>query len=183
MKATGLTRRVDSLGRVVIPKELRKILRISEGTALEIYTDGEAGIILKKYSPVGQMSNLSKTLSESIAQVCNGLVIIFDRDEVVAAGGKNSKKYEGKGPSKKLEKIMENRQCGFFIEGEKSLVNITDDDECDYKYQVVCSIVSEGDCAGAIVMCGNDEKWFSPEISESIAKTAACFLAKQIGEW
>ena len=95
MKATGLTRRVDSLGRVVIPKELRKVLRIQEGSPLEIYTDGDEGIILKKYSPIGGLRSISQSYAESLAQASGLLVCIADRDEIIAAAEKRNMRESG----------------------------------------------------------------------------------------
>ena len=160
MKATGLTRRVDSLGRVVIPKELRKVLRIQEGSPLEIYTDGDEGIILKKYGL---------------------LVCIADRDEIIAAAGRRKKEYEGKRPSSQLDRIMENRMCGNFSKNDENLIQITSDDTCDYYGQTIATIVNDGDCAGAVVMCAGEEKEFQGEVAGKLVKTAADFLSKQIG--
>ena len=132
MKATGLTRRVDPLGRVVIPKELRKVLRIQEGSPLEIYTDGDEGIILKKYSPIGGLRSISQSYAESLAQASGLLVCIADRDEIIAAAGRRKKEYEGKRPSSQLDRIMENRMCGNFSKNDENLIQITSDDTCDY---------------------------------------------------
>ena len=87
MKATGIVRRIDDLGRVVIPKEIRRTLRIREGTPLEIFTDREGEIILKKYSPIGEMSTFAKQYAESLAQVSGQMTLIADRDQFIAAAG------------------------------------------------------------------------------------------------
>ena len=96
MKATGIVRRIDDLGRVVIPKEIRRTLRIKEGDPLEIFTDREGEIILKKYSPIGELSAFAKEYAEALAMTSGHSVCITDRDQVVAAAGNNRKDYAGK---------------------------------------------------------------------------------------
>ena len=87
MKATGIVRRIDDLGRVVIPKEIRRTLRIREGDPLEIFTDREGEIILKKYSPIGELGTFAKEYADSLGQVAGVMVCICDRDAVIAAAG------------------------------------------------------------------------------------------------
>ena len=84
MKATGIVRRIDDLGRVVVPKEIRRTPRIREGDPLEIFTDREGEIILKKYSPIGELGNLAKLYAESLSQTMGCTVCITDTDQVVA---------------------------------------------------------------------------------------------------
>mgnify|MGYP000532614951 CR=1 FL=1 len=96
MKATGIVRRIDDLGRVVIPKEIRRTLRIKEGTPLEIFTDREGEIILKKYSPIGELSTFAREYAEALAQTTGVLVCITDHDQVVAAAGHGSREIAGK---------------------------------------------------------------------------------------
>lgn len=91
MKATGIVRRIDDLGRVVIPKEIRRTLRIREGDPLEIFTDREGEIILKKYSPIGELGTLAKIYAESLSQTLGCTVCITDTDQVVAASGSGKK--------------------------------------------------------------------------------------------
>ena len=87
MRATGIVRRIDDLGRVVIPKEIRRTLRIREGDPLEIYTDRDGEVILKKYSPIGEMSSFAKDYTESLFRSLGHIAVIVDRDQVVAASG------------------------------------------------------------------------------------------------
>ena len=91
MKATGIVRRIDDLGRVVIPKEIRRTLRIREGDPLEIFTDREGEIILKKYSPIGELSAFAAQYADSLAQTSERLVCICDMDQIVAASGSGKK--------------------------------------------------------------------------------------------
>ena len=109
MKATGIVRRIDDLGRVVVPKEIRRTLRIREGDPLEIFTDREGEIILKKYSPIGELSQFAGQYAESLAQSTGHLVCITDRDHVIAAAGNGKKEFEGKPISRQLEELIEDR--------------------------------------------------------------------------
>lgn len=106
MKATGIVRRIDDLGRIVIPKEIRRTLRIRESDPLEIFTDREGEIILKKYSPIGEMSTFAKQYAESLAQVSGQMTLIADRDQFIAAAG-GCKALLGKSISKALEEAIE----------------------------------------------------------------------------
>ena len=103
MKATGIVRRIDDLGRVVIPKEIRRTLRIKEGTPLEIFTDREGEIILKKYSPIGELSIFAKEYAEALSQTTGCLACITDHDQVVSAAGPAHKEYAGRAISRDLE--------------------------------------------------------------------------------
>ena len=105
MKATGIVRRIDDLGRIVIPKEIRRTLRIRESDPLEIFTDREGEIILKKYSPIGEMNTFAKQYAESLAQVSGHAAIIADRDQFIAASG-GYKNAIGKSISKELEEKL-----------------------------------------------------------------------------
>ena len=110
MKATGIVRRIDDLGRIVVPKEIRRTLRIREGDPLEIFTDREGEIILKKYSPIGELSQFAGEYAESLAQTTGHLVLITDCDHVVTASGNGKKEYEGKPISKQLEDAISERK-------------------------------------------------------------------------
>ncbi|MDE6517926.1 MAG: AbrB/MazE/SpoVT family DNA-binding domain-containing protein [Acetatifactor sp.] len=109
MKATGIVRRIDDLGRIVIPKEIRRTLRIRESDPLEIYTDREGQVILKKYSPIGEMTTFAKQYAESLAQVSGHTALISDRDQFIATAG-GGKTYLGKEVSKQLEEKMNDRE-------------------------------------------------------------------------
>ena len=112
MKATGIVRRIDDLGRIVIPKEIRRTLRIREADPLEIFTDREGEIILKKYSPIGEMGTFAKQYAESMAQVSGHVAMISDRDQFIAVAG-GMKNMLGKSISRELEeKIDHKRECG-----------------------------------------------------------------------
>ena len=106
MKATGIVRRIDDLGRIVIPKEIRRTLRIREADPLEIFTDREGEIILKKYSPIGEMGTFAKQYAESMAQVSGHVAMISDRDQFIAVAG-GMKNMLGKSISRELEEKID----------------------------------------------------------------------------
>ena len=110
MKATGIVRRIDDLGRVVVPKEIRRTMRIREGDPLEIYTDREGEIILKKYSPIGEMGIFAKQYADTLGQATGHIVCISDRDQVIAAAGTAKKDIIGKALSRELEEAMTERE-------------------------------------------------------------------------
>ena len=114
MKATGIVRRIDDLGRVVIPKEIRRNLRIREGEPLEIFVDREGEIILKKYSPIGELGSLAREYAAAINETINRVVLILDRDSVIAAAGVSEKDFLGKGIGRFVERSMEERRSLLF---------------------------------------------------------------------
>ena len=110
MKATGIVRRIDDLGRVVVPKEIRRTLRIKESDPLEIFTDRDGKIILKKYSPIGELGDFAKDYAQSLAQVSGYTVCIADHDQIIAASGKRAKEYAGRLIDEELETVILNRK-------------------------------------------------------------------------
>ena len=150
MKITGLTRRVDSLGRIVIPKELRRMLHIKEGSPLEIYMDADETIVLKKYSQVGSLKNISQAYAQSLSKVTGAMVCVADRDEIIAAAGKNHKNYIGKALSKELENIMDKRKSVLYSKKDDTLIPVVKDDKADCEAQAIAVIVHDGDSAGAL---------------------------------
>lgn len=111
MKATGIVRRMDDLGRVVIPKEIRRTMKIGEGTPLEIFIDKDGGIIFRKYSPVGEMSESAQRMSECVSAMCGAGVAVSDRDRIVAAAGIPKKELVDKPVSKQLEELMRKKKA------------------------------------------------------------------------
>ncbi|MEG0590905.1 MAG: stage V sporulation T C-terminal domain-containing protein, partial [Lachnospiraceae bacterium] len=110
MKATGIVRRIDDLGRVVIPKEIRRTLRIREGDPLEIFTDREGEIILKKYSPIGELGTFARQYAESLSQTMGSIVCVTDRDQIIAAAGNGKKELQDKDISRQLQNSIEQRE-------------------------------------------------------------------------
>lgn len=180
MKATGIVRRIDDLGRIVIPKEIRRTLRIREGDPLEIFTNREGEIMLKKYSPIGELRDIAVSYAESLAQTTGELVCITDRDCVVAASGPKKKEYEGKNLSKAMEELIERRATIAANLGEKDFVKVTEDDENEFQTQTIVTIICNGDSIGSVVFYGRDSEKYSAEDVKQLVQTAAQFLGRQM---
>jgi len=151
MKSTGIVRRIDELGRVVIPKEIRKTLRIKEGDPLEIFTQEEQ-LLFKKYSPVANVNSLAEDVAFSLATVNECSCIVCDLEKVVAAKGSGTKELKGKKISNKLEKLIYERKNFVCTDESCSPVEITIDGNGQYKYQIIMPIISGGDVFGGIIL-------------------------------
>lgn len=180
MKATGIVRRIDDLGRIVVPKEIRRTLRIREGDPLEIFTDREGEIILKKYSPIGELGQFAGEYSESLAQTTGHLVLITDCDHVIAASGGGKKEFEGKPISGQLEETIGARKSFLASKDEAAFIRLTLDDPGDYSQQAVSTIICEGDAIGSVVLCSKDEKEKMTETESKLVAAAAGFLGRQM---
>ena len=147
MKATGVVRRIDDLGRIVIPKEIRRTLRIKEGDPLEIFTDKEGEVILKKYSPIGELSEFATGYAETLAKTTGHIACITDKDSVIAVSGGSKKEFLEQSLSSELEKIMENKEVYTSKENNEISLPITQNDNNERKYnsQVIYPIISDGD--------------------------------------
>ena len=179
MKATGIVRRIDNLGRVVIPKEIRRVLRIREGDPLEIYTDRDGEVIFKKYSPIGELGAFASSYAETLHKTCELSVAICDRDSVIACAGIPKKEFTDKRLSSEIEQIMEGR--AFF--------RASGDEPCELaagysgSYTVSCAmpIITEGDVVGCVVsMCEKSKCPSNSETEEKLVVSAASFLGKQL---
>ena len=179
MKATGIVRRIDDLGRVVVPKEIRRTLRIREGDPLEIFTDREGEIILKKYSPIGELSLFAKQYAEAMAQTTGVVAAIADRDQFIAVAGNGKKDLLAKAVSKELENLMTEREVLIASRDEKSYISISYDDD-EYAGQVIVPIICEGDVIGAVLLLAREPKNRLGESELKIAQTAASFLGRQM---
>ena len=178
MKATGIVRRIDDLGRVVIPKEIRRTLRIREGDPLEIFTDREGEIILKKYSPIGELGSFAKEYAESLAQNAGHIACIVDKDHIIAVSGGGKKELLEKHISSDLENVINKRTTHIANKEDKNFVSITDDDNILYNHQLITPIISEGDVIGAVLLLSNEKRM--GEVEGKLAQTAAGFLGKQM---
>ena len=182
MKATGVIRRVDSLGRLVIPSEIRRSMRIREGDPLELYTDKDGVVILKKYSPVGeQLGVFAADYAETLHRTCSLCVVITDRDAVIATAG-IPRKFAEKPVTEELEQIMENRSLYQYREGEESITPIAE--ENSFWVRCAMPILSEGgDIVGSVVSLGGtegDKKLPSADVEVKLIQTAASFLGRQL---
>lgn len=183
MKATGIVRRIDDLGRVVIPKEIRRTLRIREGDPLEIFTDREGEVILKKYSPIGELSDFAKEYVESLHSSMEHITCIADRDTIIAVAGAPKKELLDKRVSASLEKIMEDKMTVVMsLTGENKMINISADEEGVPKYTagIVTPIVTQGDSIGAVLLLSKDPNIQMGELEVKLSETAASFLGKQM---
>ncbi len=182
MKATGIVRRIDDLGRVVIPKEIRRTLRIREGDPLEIFVDRDGEVILKKYSPIGELGDFAKEYADSLNEAIGHIALIADRDAVIAVAGAPKKEFLNKALGALVEKSMEERKTLFFNRGDhkpKGSV-IGDEDEDKFLAEVIAPIIAEGDPIGAIIICSREPDAKMGEMEVKLAETAAGFLAKQM---
>lgn len=182
MKATGIVRRIDDLGRVVIPKEIRRTLRIREGDPLEIFVDRDGEVILKKYSPIGELGEFAKEYADSLYEAVGHIALIADRDVVIAVAGAPKKEFLNKAIGNLVEKSMEDRKTFFHGRGEhrpKGSV-IGEDDDDKFTAEVIAPIIAEGDPIGAIIICSREPDVKMGDMEVKLAETAAGFLAKQM---
>lgn len=188
MKATGIVRRIDDLGRVVIPKEIRRTLRIREGDPLEIYVDREGEVILKKYSPVGELGDFAKEYADSLYEAIGQIILIADRDNIVAVAGASKKEFLNKPLGPAIEKVMEERKTMLISnpgEGKsgKDCVTVCEEGEtCKFTAEVIAPIIVEGDAIGAVVICSKQAGVQMGDMETKLAETAAGFLAKQMSQ-
>lgn len=178
MKATGIVRRIDDLGRVVIPKEIRRTLRIREGDPLEIFTDREGGIILKKYSPINELTDFSREYAESLQDVIGHIILISDKDAFISVSGTSKEDYEDRKVSSRLDKIMEGRKSVLLGLSDKIIPLHKDDSMDEYKYEIIAPIIAQGDAIGSVIILSKDEE--IGELELKLAETAAAFLGKQM---
>lgn len=180
MKATGIVRRIDDLGRVVVPKEIRRTLRIREGDPLEIFTDREGEIILKKYSPIGELGLFAKQYAESLAQTMGHMVCITDRDSVIATAGGAKKDYHGKSISAQLEQLIQERESLQALFGDRKFVPVIQEEIEGIVSETICPVICEGDAIGSVILLGRDVRVKMGEVEQKVAASAAGFLGRQM---
>ena len=181
MKATGIVRRIDDLGRVVIPKEIRRTMRIREGDPLEIYTDRDGEVIFKKYSPIGELHSFATEYAETLQKTCGMPIFVCDRDAVICVSGASKREYADRKISRSLEEIIESRSL-YLREPGKETIPLTEDGS----HYVSCAmpIISEGDLVGSIVSAWQydvaESDKLEPNIEAKLIQTAGIFLGKQM---
>ncbi len=185
MKATGIVRRIDDLGRVVIPKEIRRTLRIREGDPLEIYVDREGEVILKKYSPVGELGDFAKEYADSLYEAIGHIICITDRDNVIAVAGASKKEFLNKPLGTAVEKVLEERKAVLINHpGEykhcRGCIVDNNEEGCKFSAEVIAPIIVEGDAIGAVVISSKEPNVQMGDMELKLTKTAAGFLAKQM---
>ena len=177
MKATGIVRRIDDLGRVVIPKEIRRTMRIREGDPLEIYTTREGEVIFKKYSLIGGLEDFAAQFCDTLNRSTDFTAAVTDRDTVIAIAGTGRRELLGKQISTELERIMDERNIYQYTGGER-LVFVSDGSE-QFSVAVAAPILCEGDVLGLVMFVSNERRP-SGEIEYKLAQTVAAFLGKHM---
>ena len=178
MKATGIVRRVDDLGRIVIPKEIRRTLKIREGDPLEIYTEKDGGVIFRKYSPMGDLQDFANQICESIGANTGHVAAVSDRDSIIALHGAPKRELMDKPNSPELDKLMESRKNYLYTTGDPKLRASESSDK--YHLGVAAPILSQGDLIGAVVLLMPEGGTPMNEADQALAKTVAGFLGKQM---
>ncbi len=180
MKATGIVRRIDDLGRVVIPKEIRRTQCIRQGDPLEIFTSGDGEVIFKKYSSVGAFSDLAARYTEVLAKELNGTVFVCDRDHILTAFGVGKRELIDRRVGQPLEKIMQSR---------KAYMHKGSPEQCSYPCEgaerflyAASPIVVSGDVVGAVALLSDARATPANAAQMQGVAITAAFLAKQIEE-
>lgn len=179
MRDTGIVRRIDELGRVVIPKEIRKTLRIKEGDPLEIYTDKDE-LFFRKYSPIASIGVYAEGVAESLSEITEKECFITDTDVVVCTAGARNKEALSKPVSADAERVMKDRKSVVYSRSDGSnVIPVYEGEEVKAENRVICPIVSGGDCYGAVILSDNDksERFISSDVK--LVQLVAMVLAKQ----
>ena len=180
MKATGIVRRIDDLGRVVIPKEIRRTLRIREGDPLEIYTDTQGGVVFRKYSPMGEMAVIAGKYADVLARTTGDAAVICDSDHVVAAAGISKREVLERRISAELEQYLQNRKNFAWSRESRGLVPL---EGVPRAASVMCPILSCGDVLGAVALLSGEGEQKEPgETRTKLVQATAAFLASQMEE-
>jgi len=180
MKATGIVRRIDDLGRVVIPKEIRRTMRIREGDPLEIYTDNDGEVIFKKYSPLGELGTFAAQYAEVLYRTSGFAVVVCDRDHVIAVAGIPKKELLERRVSSALEDSMEQRKSFSFTVGDT--IRLQPVEGVDRYALTSAPIITSGDVCGSIMLLSEDIATSAGETEIKLIATAAAFLGKQMEE-
>lgn len=180
MKATGIVRRIDDLGRVVIPKEIRRTLRIREGDPLEIYTATDGEVIFKKYSPVGELSEFAGQYADVISRISSLPTLICDKDHVIAAAGVSKREFLERRVSAVLENYMESRKS--YAATQQNAGDIQPIEGIEHSASVIYPIISSGDVTGAVVMLSSESIKVPSGAEIKLAQSVAAFLGKQMEE-
>ena len=169
MKATGIVRRIDDLGRIVIPKEIRKTLRLREGDPMELFVQ-DGCVMFKKYSPIGEMSEFAQEFADSLFEATNHIALICDRDSIIAVAGTSKKTFLNKPIWNLALKAIEERstQCDSYEEMRE---------EFDYLTQVVTPIICQGDVVGAVGLISKEKVGIT---EQKLVETISGFLSKQM---
>lgn len=182
MRATGIVRRIDELGRVVIPKEIRRTLRIREGDPLEIFTDHDGEVVLKKYSPIGEIASIAKDYTDSLFRTLGHVALISDRDAVVSSSGAAKRDYVEKSLSQDVDQILQSRQLTMLnLSAGARMIPITSDDRPEiYSAQIVAPILADGEIVGGLVLLSRESGLQMTSVDQKVAETTANIIGRQM---
>lgn len=182
MRATGIVRRIDELGRVVIPKEIRRTLRIREGDPLEIFTDHDGEVVLKKYSPIGEIAAIAKDYTDSLYRTLGHIVLISDRDAIVSSSGAAKKDYAEKALSSEVDQILQARQMTVLnlSAGAKMIPVIKEDRPENYASQIVAPILADGEIVGSLILVSRESGVQMTNVDQKVAETTANIIGRQM---
>ncbi len=181
MKDTGIVRRIDELGRIVIPKEIRRGMRLKEGTPVQIYINKNGELTLTKYSPVVNIAEFAQSFCDVVNEILEFNLVVFDKDEVIACTPK-AKINLKKQISVNLEELLEERKSFLFnvADGSK-MIELFNQDDCNYYSQIIVPILANSDIVGAIVAYDCTNEGFKLQLTDvKTLQTIACFMAKQV---
>lgn len=178
MKATGVIRKIDDLGRIVIPKEIRKSLRIREGDPLEIYVESDGEIILKKYAPLGDLVELSQQYVDALNKTTGFVACITDNTTIIAISGISKAEYLDKEISEHILNVMDERII--WSTKDDSPKPLIKDDKQKYVSQIIAPIISDGDAIGSVILFSIDYKNDLTDVEYKLAQSSATFLGKQM---
>ncbi len=176
MKATGIVRRIDDLGRVVIPKEIRRTMRIREGDPLEIFTNRDGEVIFKKYSPIGELSEFAGDYVEVLSRTTGHIVCVTDKDSVIAVAGAPRRELMDKRVSGDMERVMDSRSTYTENGDEMHII----EGETAYTVGVAVPIITEGDTVGSVAILRDEKSAPFGEIETKLAGVAAGFIGKHM---
>ena len=182
MRATGIVRRIDELGRVVIPKEIRRTLRIREGDPLEIFTDHDGEVVLKKYSPIGEIASIAKDYTDSLYRTLGHVALISDRDAIVSSSGAAKREYVEKALSPEADKILQGRQLVMLnLSAGMKMIPMTQDDRPEaYSAQIVAPILADGEIVGGLMLLSRESGLQMTKVDQKVAETTANIIGRQM---
>ena len=182
MRATGIVRRIDDLGRIVVPKEIRRTLRIREGDPLEIYTDHDGEVVLKKYSPIGEIASIAKDYTDSLYRTLGHITLISDRDAVVAVSGASKKDSFEKALSTEADQILRDRTVVLknISDGDRMIPLVIEDDASLYTSQIICPIVSDAEVVGSLMLLSKESGVKMTNVDLKVAETACVIIGRQM---
>ncbi len=180
MKATGIVRRIDELGRIVIPKEIRRTLRIREGDPLEIFTGRDGEVVLKKYSPIGELSEYATLYAAAMSDTIGQSIYITDLDQVIVAEGSGRKEAINKSLTVEFEELVKQRKQVLVKKEEKEYLDIWENMSNEAYAILITPIVCDGDIIGSIVILQRDQKKELGELEKQLANVGAHYLGGQM---